>query len=209
MQAFDDVSFPLAIGREAETTSRFSTQIFRSVTGHETRNSLWADASLSFDVGPGVRSDADCAELVRFFRARRGPARGFRLRDPLDHSSADDNGPPGPADQMLGEGDGVRSEFALVKHYGDQPDAQQRRVTRPVSGSVTVSLDGVAVTGWTLQPGGIVRFVESPAIGVMIRAGFLFDVPVRFAGDDLTVSAATFAAGEAVSVPLIEIREAV
>jgi uncharacterized protein (TIGR02217 family) len=208
MQAFDDVSFPLPIGRDAESTSRFSTQIFRSVTGHETRNSLWADASLSFDVGPGVRSEADCAELVRFFRARRGPARGFRLRDPLDHSSAQDNAAPHPADQLLGEGDGVRSEFALIKHYGDPPDAQQRRITRPVARSVSVSIDNAPVSGWTLQPGGVIRFAVPPAAGTQVRAGFLFDVPVRFTADDLTVSSATFAAGEAVSVPLVEIREA-
>ena len=208
MQAFDDVSFPLALGREAESTSRFSTQIFRSVTGHETRNSQWADASLSFDVGPGVRSEADCAELVRFFRARRGPARGFRLRDPLDHSSADDNGAPHHGDQLLGQGDGVRSEFALIKHYGDPPDSQQRRITRPVAGSLSVSVGGAPVGGWTLQPGGIIRFGDAPAAGAEVRAGFLFDVPVRFFSDDLTVSAATFAAGEAVSVPLVEIREA-
>ena len=44
--------------------------------------------------------------------------------------------------------------------------------------------------------------------GAEVRAGFLFDVPVRFATDELTVGAATFAAGEAVSVPLVEIREA-
>nr|MBA2467044.1 DUF2460 domain-containing protein [Sphingomonas sp.] len=39
-------------------------------------------------------------------------------------------------------------------------------------------------------------------------AGFLFDVPVRFADDRLEVNRATFLAGEAPSVPLIEIREA-
>ncbi|WP_017672458.1 DUF2460 domain-containing protein [Blastomonas sp. AAP53] len=208
MQAFDDVSFPLPIGREAQSTSRFSTQVFRSVSGHETRNSLWADANLSFDVGPGIRSEADCTELVRFFRARRGAARGFRLRDPLDCSSAEGDAAPHHADQLLGQGDGIRSEFALIKHYGDPPDGQQRRITRPVAGSVSISLDGVPATGWTLQAGGIIAFADPPPAGAQVRAGFLFDVPVRFASDELTVNAATYAAGEAVSVPLIEIREA-
>ena len=41
-----------------------------------------------------------------------------------------------------------------------------------------------------------------------MRAGYLFDVPVRFAEDRLEVSGANFAAGEAPSVPLVEIREA-
>uniref|UniRef100_UPI00359458EB non-contractile tail sheath protein n=1 Tax=Blastomonas sp. TaxID=1909299 RepID=UPI00359458EB len=99
MQAFDDVLFPLAIGREAQTSRAFSTQIFQAASGHETRNSLWADCAIRFDVGPGVRSEADVATLVAFFRARRGPARGFRLRDPADHSSAG-TGPPAASDQL-------------------------------------------------------------------------------------------------------------
>ncbi|MGI4732484.1 MAG: DUF2460 domain-containing protein [Janthinobacterium lividum] len=38
-------------------------------------------------------------------------------------------------------------------------------------------------------------------------ASFAFDVPVRFAEDRLSVSRATYLAGQATSVPLIEIRE--
>ena len=43
--------------------------------------------------------------------------------------------------------------------------------------------------------------------GAAIRAGFRFDVPVRFAEDQLQVDVETFAAGEVASVPLVEIRE--
>jgi uncharacterized protein (TIGR02217 family) len=48
----------------------------------------------------------------------------------------------------------------------------------------------------------------APAVGASITAGFLFDVPVRFADDRLEVNRATFLAGEAPSVPLVEVREA-
>ena len=48
---------------------------------------------------------------------------------------------------------------------------------------------------------------EAPAAGVVLTAGYRFDVPVRFAEDRLEISRATFAAGEAVSVPLVEVRE--
>jgi uncharacterized protein (TIGR02217 family) len=44
-------------------------------------------------------------------------------------------------------------------------------------------------------------------VGSEVRAGFRFDVPVRFAEDRLAVSRATFEAGEIASVPLIELRE--
>jgi len=55
---------------------------------------------------------------------------------------------------------------------------------------------------------GAVVFDEPPDVGAEIGAGFLFDVPVRFAEDRIDINRATFLAGEAPSVPLIEIREA-
>ena len=55
--------------------------------------------------------------------------------------------------------------------------------------------------------GGAVEFDAPPPAGAAVTAGFRFDVPVRFAEDRLEVNAAAFAAAEAVSVPLVEVRE--
>ncbi len=55
---------------------------------------------------------------------------------------------------------------------------------------------------------GQILFDQPPPPGAAVTAGFLFDVPVRFGEDRLEVNRATFLAGEAPSVPLIEIREA-
>lgn len=208
VQAFDDVDFPIALGREASVTPAFSTAIVTTASGQEQRNADWADARLSFDAGPGVRSEADMQALIAFFRARRGAAKGFRFRDPFDHSSHGMTGAPAATDQRLGTGDGVATRFALLKTYGTGADAQVRRLTRPVAGTVRVALDGVEkAVGWSLAPGGVVAFDSAPAHGVAVTAGCLFDVPVRFAEDSLAINSATFAAGEAPSVPLIEIRE--
>ncbi|WIW87238.1 DUF2460 domain-containing protein [Sphingobium sp. V4] len=208
VQAFDDVLFPIAIGREASLAPAFSTQIVESVGGHERRSSDWADARLSFDAGPGVRSEADIAALIEFFRARRGAARGFRFTDPYDDRSGAPGVAPGPIDQRLGVGDGVRAEFRLTRHYGVGDEAQARIITRPVAGSIRVAADGVELTeGWSHAGLGVIAFDVAPAAGVVLTAGFRFDVPVRFAEDRLEINRATFAAGEAVSVPLVEIRE--
>jgi uncharacterized protein (TIGR02217 family) len=204
MEAFDDVLFPLALGREASVEPGFSTAIVTTASGAEQRNADWADARLRFDVGPGVRGEEEMQALIAFFRARHGAARAFRFRDPFDDSSTGMAGEPGAADQRLGEGDGVRTDFALVKTYGEQ----ERRITRPVAGSVRVSVAGTErLSGWTLAAGGVVSFAAPPAPGEEVQAGFRFDVPVRFEEDRLHVSRATFLAGEAVSVPLIEVRE--
>ena len=208
MQAFDDVAFPLSIGREASLAPAFSTQIVESPSGHERRSSDWADARLSFDAGPGVRSEADIGELIAFFRARRGAARGFRFTDPYDDRSCGLGEVPDALDQRLGIGDGVRTEFPLQRYYGAGEEAQVRRITRPVPGSIRVAVDGAELTeGWSHAGLGVIAFDEAPEEGAVLTAGFRFDVPVRFAEDRLDINRATFAAGEAPSVPLVEIRE--
>jgi uncharacterized protein (TIGR02217 family) len=204
VEAYDDVRFPVALGREASVEPCFSTAVVTGAGGGEQRNSDWADARLRFDAGPGVRGTADLHALIAFFRARRGAAVAFRFEDSFDNSSNGMTEAPGAADQALGTGDGTRTGFALVKHYG----GQVRRITRPVAGTVRVSVGGVErVTGWTLGPLGTLSFEEAPAAGAAVKAGFRFDVPVRFAEDRLGVSRATFEAGEIPSVPLIEVRE--
>lgn len=203
MNAFDDIAYPLALGRDVQVSPEFSTTVAVTASGHERRNALWSDARLRFDVGPGIRSEEELGTLITFFRARHGPATGFRLRDPFDFSSNGMTGAPTMADQPLGTGDGLASTFQLAKHYGDQ----LRTITRPEAGSISVSVDGVAASGWTHAGQGRIVFDSAPAAGADIRAGFRFDVPVRFAEDRLDVSGVNFAAGEAPSVPLVEIRE--
>jgi uncharacterized protein (TIGR02217 family) len=203
MQAFDDVLFPLALGREAEVMPEFSTAIVVSAGGHEARNASGSAARTRYDIGPGIRSEQDIAALLDFFRARMGPARGFRLRDPFDSSSAGGHAAPTPIDQPIGTGDGITRRFALVKHYGESV----RRITRPVAGSVRVAVNGMEISGFTLTDAVWVVLDAAPEAGAAIAAGFAFDVPVRFAEDRLSVTRATFMAGQAASVPLVEVRE--
>jgi uncharacterized protein (TIGR02217 family) len=209
MQAFDDVLYPLAPGRDAGVSPEFSTSIALTASGHERRNSHWSDARLRYDVGPGIRSEAELGVLLEFFRARRGAARGFRLSDPFDFSSKTMTGAPTMLDQVIGTGDGLKATFRLVKSYGGGADPQVRPITRPRVGTILVSVNGVLAANWVLASGGQIVFAQAPAVGAVVRAGFRFDVPVRFAEDRLDITAVNFAAGEAPSVPLIEIREAV
>jgi uncharacterized protein (TIGR02217 family) len=203
---FDDVLFPIEIGAEASVAPSFSTNIVTSASGFEARNANWSQARLRFDAGPGVRGDAELETLLAFFRARRGPAVAFRFRDPYDNSSNAMTGMPGATDQVIGTGDGVTDTFALAKSYGS---GEERRITRPVPGSVRVAAAGTElVSGWTLGDKGVIEFDVAPALGAAITAGFLFDTPVRFADDRIEINRATFMAGEAPSVPLVEVREA-
>ena len=202
---FADVDFPIAIGAEASAAPSFSTNVVTSASGHEQRNANWQQARLRFDAGPGVRGEGELGALLAFFRARRGPAVAFRFRDPFDHSSNGMTQAATPLDQVIGAGDGVETRFPLVKTYGE---GEHRRITRPVAGTVRIALDGEEqLSGWTVEPLGIVQFDHAPEAGSEVRAGFSFDTPVRFSEDRLDINRASFLAGEAPSVPLIEIRE--
>ncbi len=207
VQAFDDVNFPLAIGKRASVAPEFSTAIVTTTSGFEQRNADWASGRMRFDAGPGVRSDADLQTLIAFFRARRGSAKAFRFRDPFDYSSNGMTAVPTRLDQKLGIGDGTRTRFQLVKHYGVEPEWEVRPIRRPAISSVIAAVNTVQNTAWVLEPGGVIAFTLPPANGTVVTAGFLFDVPVRFAEDSLSIDSTTFAAGEAASVALIEVRE--
>lgn len=205
VQSYDDVLFPIEIGAEASVAPGFSTTVITSSSGHEYRNANWSQGRLRFDAGPGIRGDEELETLISFFRARRGSATAFRFRDPYDFSSNRMTDATTPHDQVVGTGDGVATQFSLQKTYGT---GEVRRITRPVPGTVRVAVAGVEhVGGWELLEGGTISFAEPPDATAIVTAGFLFDVPVRFGSDQLEISRASFRAGEAPSVPLIEVRE--
>ena len=108
-------------------------------------------------------------------------------------------------DEAIGTGDGATRRFALVKHYGEHDAADHA-----AGGGERVGGGGrrgdARRSRWSRA--GVVALDVAPAAGAAVTAGFAFDVPVRFAEDRLSVSRATFLAGEAASVPLVEVREA-
>src|SRR3546814_4315660 len=72
--------------------------------------------------------------------------------------------------QPLGVGDGVTSAFQLCKYYGGGSEAQQRLITRPVAGSISVGVDGVAGRGWSHLGKGVIAFDEASAEGTVLTA---------------------------------------
>ena len=82
----------------------------------------------------------------------------------------------------------------------------------PVAGSVRVSVGGVEQSegaAFTCDTAtGVVTFLSGhvPASAALVRAGFLFDVPVRFDTDYLEVDLSAFSAGAIPKIPLVEIK---
>lgn len=148
---------------------------------------------------------------MEFFEARRGSLHAFRFRDPFDMKSCTPGGTISALDQTLGIGDGVAHRFPLVKIYGTGAGAYRRIIKYPVAETVLVAVGGAekaVLTDFSIDPdNGDVVFVPEavPPPGVMVTAGFEFDVAVRFDTDQLSASITSFQAGHIPTIPLIEV----
>jgi len=206
--SFDEIELPLRVGFGSKGGPNFSTEVIVIDSGYERRNQNWAQARRVFDARTGVRSAADAAMLLSFFHARAGRARGFRLKDWSDYSSAADNiSAPTFNDQTIAAGDGATVAFQLVKNYTSGGVSHVRIIAKPVSGSILIGVGGAQLaSGWSVDTTkGIVTFAIAPAAGQAITAGFLFDVPARFDTDYLPLSAENYVAYQA-DVPIVEVR---
>jgi uncharacterized protein (TIGR02217 family) len=204
---FHDVSFPLAIAFHSTGGPGRRTEIVTLGSGHEERNAVWAGSRRRYDIGSGIRTLDDLSAVIAFFEARAGQLYGFRFRDFADGKSCAPGATPAATDQALGTGDGATREFQLRKAYADTAASHVRDIVKPVASSVLVAVDGVAPGGGFAVDAatGLVTFDAAPADGAALTAGFLFDTPVRFDTDTLSVNLAGFAAGEMASIPLTEI----
>lgn len=145
MSGFHEIRFPLDISYGASGGPVYSTHIVEMASGHEQRNREWQAPKLSFDVGLGLRTEEDMAEILAFFRVRAGQAYGFRYRDWSDYESAS---PLLATDQVIGTGDAVTAAFQLVKNYQSGVETEVRKISKPVTGTVKVALEGGGADEW-------------------------------------------------------------
>ena len=206
---FHEIRFPLdvSLGSRGGPTRR--TDIVTLSSGREHRNSRWAQSRRRYDAGLGVRSIDALHAVIAFFEERRGRLIGFRFRDRTDWRSGPPSQEPTPLDQRIGTGDGATRSFQLTKTYGSAFAPYQRRIAKPVGGTVRVALDGMEQAvgeAFNCDPTtGILTFAAAPPSGAVITAGYAFDVPVRFDTDELDIDLSAFEAGEIPKIPLIEI----
>ena len=187
--AFHEVRFPDNISRGARGGPERRTQIVELASGDEERNASWANSRRRYDVAYGIRRADDLAAVVAFFEARNGRLHGFRYKDWADYKSALSSQAITATDQQIGTGTGSLHTFQLAKRYTSGAQTWVRTIAKPVAGTVRVALGMVEqMSGWTVDTTtGVVTFTTAPANGVIVRAGFEFDVPVRFDSDTLDV----------------------
>ncbi len=197
--AFIETRFPSDIAYGSGGGPEYSTDIVITHSGYEQRNANWSQARARYNVAHGVKTQAQLDALIAFFRARKGRADGFRFKDWTDYKASG---------QTIGTGDGSNIGFQLIKTYASGMTTETRIITKPVTGSVSIYLDGVPqASGWSLDTTtGIVTFSSPPGNGVEVSADFEFDVPVRFDTDRLSATLDSYGSHSWNDIPLVEIR---
>jgi uncharacterized protein (TIGR02217 family) len=208
--AFHEVRFPANLSFGSVGGPERRTEVVQLSNGFEERNTPWSQSRRRYDAGVSLRSLDDIGSLIAFFEARQGQLNGFRWKDWADYKSCTASATPAFDDQLIGTGDGVRSDYQLIKTYASGAELQSRDIRKPVAGTVRIGLQGDE-----LQEGvhfavdvttGTVTFTSPPAVDERVTAGYEFDVPVRFDTDKIQVSVASFQAGDVPQVPVVEVR---
>lgn len=208
--SFHEVRFPANLSFGALGGPERRTDVVELTSGYEERNSPWAHSRRRYDAGLGLRSLDDIEKLLAFYEARRGQLYGFRWKDWADYRSCKPSGKISATDQVIARGDGATRAFQLVKVYRSGTASYARPIAKPVAGTVVAAVQDVEMReGLHFEldlTTGIITFADAPMTGVEISAGYEFDVPVRFDTPGINVSVASFQAGQAPDVPVVEVR---
>lgn len=144
---------PEVIARGLTCGPSFSTRVVVLRSGVEQRNANWSRVRWRADAASSVRKLSDFAALEEFFYAVGGRLHGFRVRDYGDYTHTSAGGSPilvpldadGYATGTAGLGYGVPT-YQLAKRYAAGALSHDRWITKPVSGSVSLTRASVAVT---------------------------------------------------------------
>jgi uncharacterized protein (TIGR02217 family) len=197
--AFHEIQFPTDISYGSQGGPEFSTEVVVLSSGHEQRNINWSAPLHRYDVAYGIKRWTQLRTLHKFFYNRKGKAHGFRYKDWFDYQGTTEN---------LGTGDALETDFQLRKAYSDGSYTYYRTITKAVSGSVAIFIDGVSQgAGWSVNINtGIVAFGVAPGAGEVVTATFEFDVPCRFDVDHIPVNLEEFQKGNAPQIKVVELK---
>jgi uncharacterized protein (TIGR02217 family) len=196
----DNIAFGAVVG------PTYLTVVNTVYSGRDGRIPAWTQSRIRFDVGRRTMNAADTSALDAFFRAVKGRAYGFRIKDWTDYSTT--------AAQGVLLTTGTTGVYQLAKQYVTGALSENRLIQKPVVGTVAVYKNGTSITsGLTLDTTtGLVTISPTPSGGDVLTWSGQFDVPVRFDADEMKkqIMDRNGAGGDLLvdwdSIPIIEIR---
>lgn len=202
---FHEVRFPEDISYGSSGGPGFKTNIFELASGHEQRNIEWSLAKATYDVSYGVKEREQMEQVLDFFYARRGQAYGFRFKDWMDYQLTR---------QAVGTMGNVlnTSTIQVFKRYEPLTSfSYDRPISKIVAGSVRLWRNGTllstAETNSRLNVNtGVITNKSDDDDGAAFEIECEFDVPVRFATDEIRISHDDWELMSWPSIPLSELK---
>jgi uncharacterized protein (TIGR02217 family) len=199
--SFHEILFPEDISYGSSGGPGFNTTVIELTSGHEQRNINWSEVKSKYDVSHGIKIRAQMEELLDFFYARNGKAYGFRFKDWMDYRLTL---------EPIGIGDGVKTQFQVIKTYEPQGYPYTRKIRKLNPGTIIVHVDAALMT----QPAqvtvdnntGLLTFAVAPLAGKTIYVDGEFHVPVRFDIDEVNITHDDWETMSWPSIPLVEIK---
>lgn len=176
---------------------RFRTSVKTMRNKEESRLIEWSESQGTFSLVFAALTEPDRAEVMRVFRAVRGRGIGFRLKNWVDFKAVD---------QLIGIGTGADQVLQLKITSSAGAYSTVKTIKKPVTGTVTIYIDGVATAAIIDYTTGLVT-ITAP-LGAAIAWSGEYDIPVRFDTDDIMWSVDNKANGVFVmgsDVPVVEL----
>lgn len=224
VSSFHDVQFPVDISYGSKGGPNFNTTVLTLASGFEKRNVNWSKLRCEYDVSYGIKELDQMQAALDFFIARMGKAYSFRFKDFLDFTIVS---------QPLFTGDGTKKSCYLYKSYASGPVSYTRQISKPVIGSMLLSVDGAPwgydptlslLNTFTYDNTGLITLCAPPrgpvttigtdgqpvtAPGAQVTIDYCeFDVHVRFDTDKMDSQHDQWNMASWSSIPLVEIKEA-
>ena len=213
-----DQPFPECLSFGSRSEPEWSTAIAVTISAFESSNQTWQDSRHSFDASPAVNTETDYRLVRSHFHMCRGRAKGFLFKDPLDFQAGEDEG-------VTDTSDASSDEWQMFRRYGSGEDLYDRRITRPVEGTIAIfRTRGLSTTNVTSictidyggdstdDPGGTFTVTGDMRGDVYTWTG-QFMVPCRYNVDKLpsVIINKQPGGGELLvacdTIPIVEVRE--
>lgn len=171
---FTEERLNIGIVEGTTSTITFKEQTLKQGDGSEHRHSKCYAPLQQWQLGDRSNLQDELIYINNFYSRMKKLGSAFRFRDWLDYQGTS---------EALGTGNGVKTNYQLLKQYGTYASP----IKKPVSSTVKIYLDGIQTNSFSVDlTTGIITFNSAPSNGVVITADYEFDKPVEFGEDNIT-----------------------
>ena len=187
--AFRNARLPVEVEMGAQGGPLFLTTVLVAASGDEQRIAQWDQCRGEWDIGYGISSKELLDRVNAFHRAAMGKFHSWKFKDWSDFEAS-----PAGTPHQFGTGDGSTTTFQLTKTYSMLDDSNAvvesyvRNIRLPIASSLTIKVNDVTTTAYTLLSGGLIQFDAAPGNTLSLKWLGEFDCVCRFDLDKLNLS---------------------